>query len=81
MSGLAPIPDNLPVLTEVIEPGPALIDQALNSDDNWRYDVLMAQLPNLLEQAFFKIKPQLMAELNILVKNALNEQQPPKPEE
>ena len=60
-----------PVLTDVIEAGLADIEQQMKPASDWRMDVLSAQLPNLIEQAFLNIKPQLMAEIERLIKDQL----------
>lgn len=61
-----------PLLTEVIESGLNEIDnttQGRTSDP--RLDILRAQLPELFEKALLRVKPQLMAEFDKLLQEAL----------
>ncbi|WP_370260781.1 hypothetical protein [Limnobacter sp.] len=61
-----------PLLTEVIESGLQEIENSTgerNSDP--RLEILRAQLPELLEMALLRVKPQLMAELEKLIVETL----------
>lgn len=61
-----------PLLTDVIESGLNEIDkstQGRNVDP--RLEILRAQLPELFEKALLRVKPQLMAEFETLLQEAL----------
>ncbi|MCQ8896928.1 hypothetical protein NQT62_10845 [Limnobacter humi] len=64
-----------PLLTEVIESGLQEIEQStgvrLGALSDPQIEILRAQLPELFERALLRIKPQLMAEFEKIVLNAL----------
>lgn len=61
-----------PLLTEVIESGLQEIEASTQSRPNDpQVEILRAQLPELFEKALLRVKPQLMAEFEKIVREAL----------
>ncbi|HEX4880656.1 MAG TPA: hypothetical protein VFV39_12470 [Limnobacter sp.] len=61
-----------PLLTEVIESGLQEIENTTGErSSDPRLEILRAQLPELFEMALLRVKPQLMAEFEQLIVQAL----------
>lgn len=61
-----------PLLTDMIEAGIQKIEQSTQSvRTDPQIEILRAQLPELFERALLRIKPQLMAEFEKIVMDAL----------
>jgi len=61
-----------PLLTDVIEAGLQKIEQSTQSvRTDPQIEILRAQLPELFERALLRVKPQLMAEFEQIVMDAL----------
>ncbi|GLR26191.1 MULTISPECIES: hypothetical protein [Limnobacter] len=61
-----------PLLTEVIESGLQEIEASTQSrPGDPQVEILRAQLPELFEKALLRVKPQLMAEFEKIVREAL----------
>ena len=61
-----------PLLTEVIESGLEQIDSSTaGRSSDPQVEILRAQLPELFERALLRVKPQLIAEFEKVVREAL----------
>lgn len=67
-----PLDNGPPLLTDVIEAGLNQLERSNTlGERNLQIEILRAQLPELVEKAFLRIKPQLIAELEQIIQSAL----------